>query len=47
MKSAGGLVAPLITDKKVKVKVDVVLRLCSATEVEVESIVGTQSRPSF
>jgi len=49
MKSAGGLVARLITDKKVEVEVEVevVLRLCSATEVEVESIVGIQSRPSF
>jgi len=51
MKSAGGLDARLITDKKVEVEVEVevevVLRLCSATEVEVESIVGIQSRPSF
>jgi hypothetical protein len=49
MKSAGGLVARLITDKKVEVEVEVevVLRLRSATEVEVESIVGIQSRPSF
>ena len=48
MKSAGGLVARLITDKKVEVEVEVevevVLRLRSATEVEVESIAGTQSQ---